>query len=124
MTQAEGGEAGQVDRGGQQLEVLGDPDQAAHPGAPAAVAAAQQVGELALDLPTPPNRSPPFRRRIDRVSITGSEISFRSTIFVSTNTQDPVRTTAAATGNWVQTKALRPVMARPTIRVFISRVPS
>jgi hypothetical protein len=24
----------------------------------------------------------------------------------------------------VQTKALRPVMARPTIRVFISRVPS
>src|SRR5918994_601566 len=50
VAQAEGGEAGQVDRGGQQLEVLGDPDQAAHPGAPAAVTAAQQVGELALDL--------------------------------------------------------------------------
>ena len=48
--QPEGGEAGQVDRGGQQLEVLGHPHQPPHAGAPAAVAAAQQVGELALDL--------------------------------------------------------------------------
>ena len=49
-TQPEGGEAGQVNRGGQQLEVLAHPYQPAHAGAPTAVAAAEQVGQLALDL--------------------------------------------------------------------------
>src|SRR5215216_5392624 len=48
--QPEGGEAGQVDRSSQQLEVLAHADQPAHASAAAAVAAAQQVGELALDL--------------------------------------------------------------------------
>jgi hypothetical protein len=48
--QPEGGQASQVDRGGQQLEVQGHPDQPSDAGAAAAVAAAQQVGELALDL--------------------------------------------------------------------------
>ena len=48
--QPEGGEAGQVDRGGEQLEVLGDSDQAAHAGASAAVAATQQMGEFAFHL--------------------------------------------------------------------------
>src|SRR5829696_10121083 len=45
---AEGGEAGQVDRGGQQPPVLGDPQPALHPGASATMAAAQQMGQLAL----------------------------------------------------------------------------
>jgi hypothetical protein len=48
--QPEAGQAGQVDRGGQELEVLGHAHQPPHAGMPAAVAAAQQVGELALDL--------------------------------------------------------------------------
>jgi hypothetical protein len=49
---AEHGEAGQVDRGGQQPEILGDADQAAHAGAPATMAAAQQMRQFALDLRT------------------------------------------------------------------------
>src|SRR5206468_12296373 len=48
--QAEHTQPGQVDRGGQQAEVGGDLGQAADPHAAAAVAAADQVGELALDL--------------------------------------------------------------------------
>ena len=48
--QPQSGQAGQVDRGGQQLEVLGHADQSPYAGAAAAVAAAQQVRELALDL--------------------------------------------------------------------------
>jgi hypothetical protein len=47
---AEDGQAGEVDRGGQQPPVLPDPQQRAHAGAPPAVAAAQQVRELAFDL--------------------------------------------------------------------------
>src|SRR5512132_1374735 len=50
VAHAEGGQAGQVDRGGQQPEVLGNPDQATDAGAPAAVAAAEQVRQLAFDL--------------------------------------------------------------------------
>jgi len=46
--QAEHAEAGQVDRGGQQVEVGGDLGEAADPDAAAAVAAADQMGELAL----------------------------------------------------------------------------
>jgi RNA polymerase sigma factor (sigma-70 family) len=46
--QPEGGEAGQVDRGGQQPEVLGHAYQPPDSSTPAAVAAAQQVGELAF----------------------------------------------------------------------------
>ena len=49
-SQPEGGEAGQVDRPGQQLPVLGHAHQPADASAAAALAAAQQVGELALDL--------------------------------------------------------------------------
>src|SRR5512132_91849 len=48
--QVEYGQAGEVDRGGQQLEVLADPDQATHAGTAAAVATTQQVGQLALHL--------------------------------------------------------------------------
>ena len=47
---AEHGQAGEVDRGGQQPPVLPDPQQPAHAGAPPAVAAAEQVRELAFDL--------------------------------------------------------------------------
>ena len=45
-----GGQASQVDRGRQQLEILGHADQPPDAGAAATVAAAQQVRELALDL--------------------------------------------------------------------------
>jgi len=48
--QPKGGEPGRVDRSGQELEVLGHAHQPSDPGAAAAVAAAQQVGELAFDL--------------------------------------------------------------------------
>src|SRR4030095_4310266 len=48
--QPEGGQAGQVDRGGQQSEVLGDPDPATHAGAAAAVGSSGEEGQLALDL--------------------------------------------------------------------------
>src|SRR5919199_3448859 len=48
--QPKGGGAGQVDGGGQQLEVLADADQPPHAGAAAAVVASEQVGQLALDL--------------------------------------------------------------------------
>jgi ketosteroid isomerase-like protein len=48
------------------------------------------------DAPRPVHFVPPTPRRSRHH---GSEISFRSTIFVSTNRQDPVRTTAAATGD-------------------------
>jgi hypothetical protein len=48
--QAEHAQAGQVDRGGQQVEVGGDLGKAADPHAAAAVAAADQMGEPALDL--------------------------------------------------------------------------
>src|SRR5215211_7172334 len=48
--QPEAGEPGQVDRSGQQPEVLSDTHQPPYAGAPATVAAAQQVGQLALDL--------------------------------------------------------------------------
>jgi hypothetical protein len=48
--QPEGGQAGQVDRGGQQLEVLSHTHQPTDSSAAAAVAAAQQVGEFAFDL--------------------------------------------------------------------------
>src|SRR5262249_45045230 len=46
---AEGGEAGKVGRGGEEVEVSGDTGLAAHAGAAAAVAAAHQVGDLAFD---------------------------------------------------------------------------
>jgi hypothetical protein len=48
--QAEHAQPGQVDRGGQQVEVGGDLGKAADPHAAAAVAAADQMGELALHL--------------------------------------------------------------------------
>lgn len=48
--EAEYGEPGEVDRGGQEREVGGDLELAADPGAPAAVAAAHEVADLALDL--------------------------------------------------------------------------
>ena len=48
--QAEHAQPGQVDRGGQQVEVGGDLGKAADPNAAAAVAAADQMGQLALDL--------------------------------------------------------------------------
>jgi hypothetical protein len=48
--QPEGGQASQVDRGGQQLKVLGHAHQSPHAGTAATVAAAQQVRQLALDL--------------------------------------------------------------------------
>jgi hypothetical protein len=58
--QPEGGQAGQVGRGSQELPVLGHPHQPADPGAAAAMAAAQQVGELALHLgPGRPVVGPP-----------------------------------------------------------------
>jgi hypothetical protein len=61
-TAAEGGEAGQIDRSGQQLPVLGHAHQSAYASASAAVAAAQQVGELALHLgPGRPVVGPPGR---------------------------------------------------------------
>jgi hypothetical protein len=47
---AEGGEAGEVDCGGQEGEVGGDASASAHAGAAAAVAAAHEVGDLAFDL--------------------------------------------------------------------------
>ena len=48
--ESEHGEAGEVDGGGEQSEVGCDLGFAAHAGAAAAVAAAHQVGDLALDL--------------------------------------------------------------------------
>src|SRR5215216_3088211 len=48
--QAEHAQPGQVDRGGQQAEIGGDPGQATHPHTTAAVAAADQVGQLSLHL--------------------------------------------------------------------------
>src|SRR5215207_11570347 len=48
--QAKDAQPGQVDRGGQQVEVGGDLGEAADPYPAAAVAAADQMGELALDL--------------------------------------------------------------------------
>jgi len=48
--QAEPAQPGEVDRGGQEVEVGGDLGQAADPYAAAAVAAADQVGQLALHL--------------------------------------------------------------------------
>jgi hypothetical protein len=45
---ARDGEAGQVDRGGQQPPVLPDPQQASDAGSSTAVPAAEQMGELAL----------------------------------------------------------------------------
>jgi hypothetical protein len=48
--QAEHAQPGQVDRGGQQVEVGGDLGMAADPNPAAAVAAADQMGQLALDL--------------------------------------------------------------------------
>jgi hypothetical protein len=48
--EAEHGEAGEVDRGGEQGEAGGDLDQAADAGAAAAVTAAHQVGDLAFHL--------------------------------------------------------------------------
>jgi hypothetical protein len=48
VPQAEGGGPGRVDRGGQQLDVLSDTEQAAHAGSSATMPAAQQVGELAF----------------------------------------------------------------------------
>jgi hypothetical protein len=50
MPDAECSQPGEVDRGGQPPPVLGDPDQARHPGAPPAVAAAEQVRQLAFHL--------------------------------------------------------------------------
>src|SRR6266487_3860279 len=47
---AQDGKASQVDRAGQQLEVLGHTHQPAHAGPSAAVAAAQQMGEFSFDL--------------------------------------------------------------------------
>ena len=47
--QPEHGEAGRVDRSGEQGEVGGDLDLAADPGRPPAVSAAHQVADLALD---------------------------------------------------------------------------
>src|SRR5258707_1043740 len=46
----EDGKPGEVDRGGQEREVCGDPGVAADAGAAAAVAAAHQVADLPLDL--------------------------------------------------------------------------
>ena len=48
------------------------------------------------DAPRPVHSVPPTHRRSKHH---GNEISFRSTIFASTNTQDPVPTTAAATSH-------------------------
>src|SRR4029453_13054863 len=48
--QAKDAQPGQVDRGGQQVEVGADLGQAADPHPAAAVAAADQMGQLALDL--------------------------------------------------------------------------
>lgn len=48
--QAEHGQAGKVDRAGKQAEVGGDLAATTDPGAAAAVAAADQMGELAFDL--------------------------------------------------------------------------
>jgi len=60
--QPEGGEAGQVDRSGQQLPVLGYAHQPPHTGTPAAVSAAQQVRQLAFHLrPSRPVIRPPHR---------------------------------------------------------------
>ena len=47
--QAEGGQAGEVDRGGEEVEVGGDTQLSAHAGAPTAVAAAHEVGDLAFN---------------------------------------------------------------------------
>src|SRR4029450_4186964 len=49
-SQPEAGQPRQVDRGGQQLEVLGHAHQSSHAGTATPVAAAQQVRQLALDL--------------------------------------------------------------------------
>ncbi len=48
--QAEHAQPGQVDRGGEQAEVGGDPGQATDPHPAAAVAAADQMGKLSLHL--------------------------------------------------------------------------
>src|SRR5271169_2524303 len=50
VVNTEHAEAGQVDRGGEQGEVGGNLDQSADAGAAAAVAAAHEVADLALDL--------------------------------------------------------------------------
>jgi hypothetical protein len=47
---AEHGQAGEVDRGGQQPPVLPDPQQPAHAGPAPAMSAAEQVRQLAFDL--------------------------------------------------------------------------
>jgi len=47
--EAEGGQAGEVDGGGEEVEVGADTQLSAHAGASSAVAAAHQVGDLALD---------------------------------------------------------------------------
>jgi len=49
MGQAEHGESGEVDGGGEQVEVGADAVQAARAGAAAAVAAAHEVGDFAFD---------------------------------------------------------------------------
>jgi hypothetical protein len=46
---AEDGESGEVDGGGEELEVGGDFDGAAHPGAASAVASAHEVADFAFD---------------------------------------------------------------------------
>src|SRR3954470_832943 len=47
--EAECGESGEVDRGGEEVEVGGDAEPAAHAGASAAVAAAHEVGDFTFD---------------------------------------------------------------------------
>lgn len=48
--QPEGGEAGEVDGGGEEAEVGADFVAAAHPGAASAVASAHEVADFAFDL--------------------------------------------------------------------------
>jgi hypothetical protein len=50
MGEPEFGEAGEVDRGGEEGEVGADAQGAAHAGAASAVAASDEVGQFAFDL--------------------------------------------------------------------------
>lgn len=75
--EAEDGEAGEVDRGGQQGEVGGDLVSAADPGPASAVLAAHEVADLAFDLRAggPPSGNPVDINGTDIVRVVDGKIT-------------------------------------------------